>query len=233
MIDPLCKPCGDAGVMRKAHYLTNPPTCREHYELRGKLPVQKSGSARLDELRSQGTGDLPKRDTPPQTEAPRSFRKCESCLESGDVTKATHRMNGLDMCVTHANAAAVIDGPPESFKPEDVEVKSKKEKTMAGSRAKIDWTAAQKDRSDGMSVEDVAAKYGISQASVYTKTKRAGSKRPGPGQGKTKTKPQPTSQILGATLVPSGLLTKWNLEADAVFAALPLEKKAELLSSLK
>jgi hypothetical protein len=42
----------------------------------------------------------------------------------------------------------------------------------------IDWTAVQNDRSDGMSVAEICKKYGVSNPTVYTRTKGPAGKAP-------------------------------------------------------
>lgn len=101
----------------------------------------------------------------------------------------------------------------------------------------------QADRNGGMSVPDVAKKHGVTVSVVYGYTKmkpgtervqkKAATPKPkvshanGNGNGKTSAHP------LGAYIAANGLIAKWNAEADAAFAALPLDKKAELLASLE
>lgn len=134
MSDPLCGPCQDEGRLVKAAYLSHPPTCAEHYAKIAKPGTAAAGGgntvlAHLFSLRKANKDKLRERVT---SEAS-GERPCEPCLEGGDRTKATHRMNDMDMCVTHANAARIESGPPQALKPDDVQVseeKPSKEKTV-------------------------------------------------------------------------------------------------------
>ena len=157
MIDALCGPCHAAGRLVKAHYQTNPPTCRDCYAKRA-LP---------------GT------------------------------------------------AVAAQAAPAE---PENVEGRPENEVTKV---ANTDWAVdAQKDRDAGMSVADLAKKYNVTTASIYGRTMKP------PKQEKTKKGKRGAHRALSAT-VANSLLEKWHREANEAFAALPLDKKAQLLSQLE
>jgi transposase-like protein len=53
--------------------------------------------------------------------------------------------------------------------------------TAVGAKSKVDWTAAQNDRSSGMAVAEIAKKFGVSEASIYTRTRGARRKVRGGG----------------------------------------------------
>lgn len=114
------------------------------------------------------------------------------------------------------------------------------------SREKMDERSRlmQADRDASMSVAAIAAKYKVNVATVYNHTKANGAK----AQVSTKlatTKPAKAKPLrdgwsnenghakTGNMATALGLLAKWNAEADAAFAVLPLEKKAALLASLE
>lgn len=127
---------------------------------------------------------------------------CEPCHAAGRLIKATH-MSNPPTCDDHyvpppkeGSSATVLArlaelraenkgklrAPPTTTEIAFVPVDEKEQAVTK--RTKVDWIAAQNDRSDGMSVPEIAKKYEVSQASVYMRTKAAGSRKAGPGQGK-------------------------------------------------
>ena len=169
MIDPLCGPCNDEGRMVKAHYMTNPPMCREHYQQRKASPAGGPSQIlqRLAELRESSRGSMRKRAPISAAEMATPFTKCQPCMEGGEVKRATHRMNGMDMCATHANAAAIEDGPPAAIEPEDVEIKETKpkgEKRMAVEPDRI--AEIRKLAKEGKSVNQIATELSLSLPTV-------------------------------------------------------------------
>lgn len=178
---------------------------------------------------------------------PAAFRSrvptCYPCQQQGNHTPAVMKMNGMFMCRTHANAAAVEDGPPQAITPEDVEVKeTKKEKKKMA--LEIDWAKVQQERNDGATVTALAEKYGCSTPTICGHTKPAA----GGGKRALVKKPGRLSEIADRAaprarkangngsspfVAANALMRKWNEEADVAFSALPLEKKAELLASLE
>jgi hypothetical protein len=86
----------------------------------------------------------------------------------------------------------------------------------------------QKRAHEGMKASQIAEELSLSYSCVYRqmgKAKKA---------GKTKSGPKGIVRANGGVF-PLGVeivLKKWNDEADAVFAGLPLEKKCELLRTL-
>lgn len=282
MIDSLCGPCQDAGKMVKAHYMTNPPTCRDCYAKRPKVAGGNTALGNLFALRLENKKKLREH----ADEQQEGVKLCEPCLEGGDRTKATHRMNDMDMCVTHANAARIESGPPQALRPEDVTVREKPAKLSIGDQAKklmasglsaedtisalvnlgfgkreskaavgipeekpekekrmaarID-DATQKeiitDLKSGMNFNQVSLKHSVSWGLVRKISEESGvaPAKASKAAVKVKVDRRPINIPLRTLVSPAvnSLLAKWNDEANAAFAALPLEKKAELLASLE
>lgn len=55
-----------------------------------------------------------------------------------------------------------------------IKVKQREEKTVMAKKSDVDWIAVQDERSQGVSVPELSKKYGVSQPTIYTRTRPAG-----------------------------------------------------------
>jgi len=230
--------------MVKAAYMSHPPTCAEHYKLiapkNSAVGQQNSALGALMKLRLENRNKLRER----VDQQASGSRLCEPCAESGERRLATHRMNDLDMCVEHANAARMDSGPPQALKPDDSEVQAETPKER-GMKHTIDAETIEEIRKlarQGKKPQQIANELSVSWPSAkkyseghFVAQNGGGDKKPSPKPAKVKVDRGPVNIPLRALVSPAvnSLIEKWNREANEAFAALPLEKKAELLSSLE
>jgi hypothetical protein len=102
-------------------------------------------------------------------------RTCATCEKAGVVHKA-HRImpDGRALCDEHYRAESGLPPLGNNLLKEWKGLPEKKMDTMPKPAEPIDWDAVQKERDSGVSVSAIAAKYKISEPTVYnhTKTKR-------------------------------------------------------------
>lgn len=101
---------------------------------------------------------------------------------------------------------------------------------MASPRTDVDWKAVQRDYEAGLGAKNTAKKYNIHVSSVYLHAKKNdGGHKPAGGGDTSTTRRRAAAKAISnghfaVKLTPEGL--------DAVWNALPAEKKAELLGNL-
>jgi len=104
---------------------------------------------------------------------------------------------------------------------------------MMGRKLEVDWNAVQRDRDAGARVSELEKKYGVSNASIYLHTRSNGKRHAGGGK-KGRTPKSAGAVPRGAHADGSGRVTlEVSAElADAIWAALSLPRKAQLLQRL-
>lgn len=100
---------------------------------------------------------------------------CLPCKNRGREVKAHRLVGTVPMC---DDCYRGKPQPPPAPRATIIETDLRPEaapggsmETTDGRRGKIDWAAAQRDRDAGLRVAEIAKKYGVSDVSVYTRTK--------------------------------------------------------------
>lgn len=161
----------------------------------------------------------------------------EHYREHAGLPQITMEGKGLILRWKTAMAAAPVQPPETSEKPEP-EIQTQPKETHAVPK-QIDETVKEEIRKDwaaGMNYEQIRRKHMTSWITVKNIITAAGGAN-GHNSAK-KSKASKTSKIdnpmrvISPTPDARTLLDKWNTEANEVFSALPLEKKAELLGMI-
>jgi hypothetical protein len=157
---------------------------------------------------------------------------CRDCQELQIERKATRLVVKTPVCDEHMAkrlgqkyGGLTIRTAPAVEKPaERAEDPLKKYRIEQSTVDEIKRRAA-----EGMKISAIAEETGVSYMTVRKYAIGEATR------AKAKPGPKGIAKANGGTLAKSmaGLLRKWNEEADAVFAALPLERKAALLGSLE
>jgi len=148
---------------------------------------------------------------------------CQPCKARGRLAVAHHEVAGTLMC-----DECFREKPSKGVKTElaaEVLKRKTEEKKMA-----TDKEALQRDRASGMSVREIAAKHGCSKDLVYLYTRANGDKAKRGRAAKAAARLGKSANALARSL--NGATTAMEELCEALWARLPLEKKAALLKDI-